>query len=182
VPDVGGESTGIHAGRRVGVGGEMCGVRDFRPGDRLRLMHWAQSAKHNRLIVRETLADATPTVKIGLKLARQDHADAEAFDQAIRHAASMVEGWTKAGSTVELVLGDRRIGCPPNAVPRAAVDALAVLKWEELPESASVAGGVDVWAHDLRHVVPRLPPSESTDAHSGSRDATRRRFDLGGAA
>ena len=146
VPDHAGDAGGTHAGRRVGVGGEFCGVRDFRPGDRLRQVHWAQSARHDRLVVRETLDDAVPRVRVGVTLAKAGHADAAAFDDAVRDAASKVEGWTRAGSTVELVLGDRRIGCPPNATPRAALDALAGLAYEGLPDAAPAAGGVDVAA------------------------------------
>ncbi len=152
VPDCDGDASGVHAGRRVGTGGEFCGVRDFRPGDRLRLVHWAQSAKHDRLVVRETLADATPRVRVGLTLTTRAHADAAAFDEAVRNAASMVEGWTRAGSVVELVLGDRRIGCPPNTTPRAALDALATLNFDDLPETAP-APAADVTARAERRAT-----------------------------
>ena len=58
----------------------------------------------------------------------------------------MVEGWTRAGSSVELVLGGAIIACSPNALPRRALDALANLTFEELPATAAPAAGVDVWA------------------------------------
>ncbi|MEM8875501.1 MAG: DUF58 domain-containing protein [Planctomycetota bacterium] len=150
VPDCEGRDSGEHAGRRVGTGGEFCGVRDFRAGDRLRLVHWAQSAKHERLVVRETLADATPQVCVGLSLNTKNHPDADAFDAAVRHAASMVEGWTRSGSTVVLAVDDRRISCPPNAKPRIALDALALLSANDLTNEAAMPANVDVWARDER--------------------------------
>lgn len=145
VPDCAGPSDGTHGGRRVGIGGEFCGVRDFRAGDRLRLVHWAQTARQDRLMVRETLADATPKVRVGLLLGQDSHVDSAAFDRAVRDAASKVEGWTRAGSVVELVLAERRIACPPNAVPRMALDVLAALRYDDLPQVAERVS-VDVLA------------------------------------
>jgi uncharacterized protein (DUF58 family) len=177
VPDVVGDALGTHAGRRVGSGSEFCGVREFRAGDRLRLVHWPQSARHDRLVVRETLADATPKVRVGLVLGRDAHADAAAFDEAVRDAASKVEGWTRAGSVVELVLPERRVACPPNAVPRAALDALAQLRFEDLPGKSTGLAGVDVLAtrHDRQGERSRNAMSGRTTAdisfadHSPSR-------------
>jgi uncharacterized protein (DUF58 family) len=169
VPDCEGEASGIHAGRRVGVGGEFCGVRDFRPGDRLRLVHWAQTARQDRLVVRETLADATPRVRVGLRLGRDCYDDADAFDETVRDAASKLEGWTRAGSVVEVVLDDRRIACPPNATPRLALDALARLTFHDLPETPTGLPAVDVVAkgHDARASRSGSPLLPATgDAHA----------------
>ncbi len=144
VPEVEGGAIGVHAGRRVGTGGEPCGVRNFRDGDRLRQVHWAQSAKHDRLVVRETLSDTTPCVRVGLVTSRCSYAGAADFDAAVRRAASLVEGWTRSGSVVELVIDQFRLRCPPNALPRAALDRLSRLRFENLSETAPPPTGTDV--------------------------------------
>ncbi len=41
------------AAPRAGSGTEMFGVREYRPGDPLRRIHWRSSARHGELIVRE---------------------------------------------------------------------------------------------------------------------------------
>ncbi len=45
--------------RRVGRGSELLGLRDVRPGDGLRDIHWKVSARRDRLIAREWEAEAT---------------------------------------------------------------------------------------------------------------------------
>src|SRR5260370_18530755 len=41
---------------------EMFGVREYRPGDPLRRIHWRSSARHGELIVREFLPPAVQTL------------------------------------------------------------------------------------------------------------------------
>src|SRR5262249_47039615 len=41
------------AAPRAGSGNELFGVREYRPGDSLRRIHWRSSARHGELVVRE---------------------------------------------------------------------------------------------------------------------------------
>ena len=41
------------AAPRAGWGNELFGVREYRPGDSLRRIHWRSSARHGQLVVRE---------------------------------------------------------------------------------------------------------------------------------
>ena len=50
--------------RRVGHGSEFRGLRDARPGDALRDIHWKVSARRDRLIAREWEDDATRVVVV----------------------------------------------------------------------------------------------------------------------
>ncbi len=52
------------AAPRAGSGTEMFGVREYRPGDPLRRIHWRSSARHGELIVREFEPPGVQTVGI----------------------------------------------------------------------------------------------------------------------
>jgi uncharacterized protein (DUF58 family) len=44
---------GLEAGRSAGDEGEFYGIREYRPGDPLKTIHWISTARKNRLIVRQ---------------------------------------------------------------------------------------------------------------------------------
>jgi uncharacterized protein (DUF58 family) len=77
---------------RSGSGNELFGVREYRPGDPLRRIHWRSSARHGELIVREYEPPGVQTVGI---LCDPDPPSREAADQVARLAAS--EAWAASG-------------------------------------------------------------------------------------
>ena len=67
----------------------MSGVRPFRAGDWLRHVHWAQTAKHDRLIVRERQATGRRSVELVIDVDREAHPDAvetDSLEEVIRVA------------------------------------------------------------------------------------------------
>jgi uncharacterized protein (DUF58 family) len=76
------------AAPRAGSGSEMFGVREYRPGDPLRRIHWRSSARHNQLIVREF---EPPGVQILGVFCDPKPPNPETADQIARLAAS--EAW-----------------------------------------------------------------------------------------
>lgn len=112
LPDAGGQWDGEGSGARgrPGSGDDLLGVRDYRRGDRLRLVHWGQTARQGRLFVRELQAASRPRVRIIVD------DDAAAYDDltpegprewAIRIAASLFVGWLEQGASVGMTIGDR---------------------------------------------------------------------------
>jgi uncharacterized protein (DUF58 family) len=74
---------------RTGSGNELFGIREYRPGDSLRRIHWRSSARHGHLVVREyeppglqtttmVLDPSPPTVDVADQIARI--AASEAWD------------------------------------------------------------------------------------------------------
>ena len=61
----------LHERARTGAGEEYLGVREYRPGDPLRAVHWRTTARAGKLIVREYQQEVSSTV--GLVLAGPDH-------------------------------------------------------------------------------------------------------------
>ncbi len=73
---------------RAGSGNELFGIREYRPGDSLRRIHWRSSARHGQLVVREYEPPGLQTLTIVLD---PSPPSTEVADQIARIAAS--EAW-----------------------------------------------------------------------------------------
>lgn len=99
-------AVGTVASRREGNAGDFLGLRPWRRGDTLRRVHWPQTARHDRLIVRALQACARPSVLLVLDVDNAVHAGAgpdSSREWAIRVAASLGVGWLGQGVPVGLV-------------------------------------------------------------------------------
>ena len=61
----------VHERARTGAGEEYLGIREYRPGDPPKTVHWRSTARAGHLIVREYEQEAS--VRVGLVLAGADH-------------------------------------------------------------------------------------------------------------
>lgn len=120
-----------HAHRRGG-GAEIRTLRDFVPGDDPRDLHWKQSARMRRWIVREREAERDRAVFLVVENALQDPADPaalERFERAISHCAGQAMMLLSRGA--EVGFASRGVKVPPRAGHRQRVpilDALARLE------------------------------------------------------
>lgn len=113
---------------RAGSDSELMGVRPYRRGDSPRRIHWAQSARHDRLIVCELESTARPTVRIILDLESAIHTGGPqgSREWAIRIAASFAKGWIDAGAQVSLLADGIDLPLASGAVQISRIlDALA---------------------------------------------------------
>ncbi|WP_020520304.1 DUF58 domain-containing protein [Catelliglobosispora koreensis] len=100
---------GQHRSRRAGEGGELAGVRQFAPGDRLRRIDWRVSLRTERLHVAATLSDRDAEVVILLDLladaGRSEgvHGTASVLDRAVRASAAIAEHYLHLGDRVSLL-------------------------------------------------------------------------------
>jgi uncharacterized protein (DUF58 family) len=103
---------------RLGRRGEFFGLRESRPGDDRRDIHWKSSARSGRLLVREYEDELARRVVIGVDnalpqpvreavedgaLTPAHEAQVSAVERAISVAASLAAVYLEAGWTVELV-------------------------------------------------------------------------------
>jgi uncharacterized protein (DUF58 family) len=123
------------AARRAGSGTEMFGVREYRPGDSLRRIHWRSSARHGELVVREYEPPGDQTLGI---FCDPNPGTADVADQVARLAAS--EAWDCIRNGGRVMLWGP--GLAPNA-PGEARSFWAALEWLARYPSP-VAGGDDV--------------------------------------
>ena len=130
-PTFGGEEQpdGNVSRNKVGTSGDVLGVRPYRRGDSPRRIHWAQSAKHDRLIVCELQSNARPVIQIVLDVNPGVHAGAGgdgSLEWAVRVAASMAKGWLDDGAMVGLVHAGDEIAPTGGASHTARImDSLA---------------------------------------------------------
>ncbi|MFN4243358.1 MAG: DUF58 domain-containing protein [Tepidisphaerales bacterium] len=93
------------AGRRAGSSGELTGLRPYRRGDAVREIHWRQTARHGRLIVRERQSPASPRVLVVLDTDPSSYAHDGHREHAISAAASLLRRLVEANFYPVLVLG-----------------------------------------------------------------------------
>ncbi len=94
---------------RVGGFGDMMGTRPFRPGDSLRRVHWAQTARQQTMIVTERQAPAMTSVRVVVDLSETSHSEPvrqSTVELVVKSATSVCESLHKQHARVELVLGD----------------------------------------------------------------------------
>ncbi|HKW60458.1 MAG TPA: DUF58 domain-containing protein, partial [Candidatus Dormibacteraeota bacterium] len=84
---------------RAGAGTELFGVREYRPGDSLRRIHWRSSARHGVLVVREYEPPGVETLAVYLDPSPKTDKIA---DQVARIAASEAWDCLRSGGRVML--------------------------------------------------------------------------------
>lgn len=91
---------------RSGNNGDTIGVRGYQDGDRLKNIHWAQSARSQRLITRERQKIVASSALIVMDLDPSSHsgrATRSSYECAIRIAATLCNHLHESGSSVRLV-------------------------------------------------------------------------------
>jgi uncharacterized protein (DUF58 family) len=109
------------AAPRAGSGTELFGIREYRPGDSLRRIHWRSSARHGELVVREYEPPGVQTLGI---FCDPQPGTAEVADQVARLAASEAWDCLRGGGRVMLWSP----GLAPSA-PSEARSIWALLEW-----------------------------------------------------
>jgi uncharacterized protein (DUF58 family) len=109
---------GAHRSRRPGEGGELAGVRQFAPGDRLRRIDWRVSLRTRDLHVAYTLSDRDAEVLLLLDVLGEVglpggvRGSASVLDTTVRAAAAIAEHYLHRGDRVSLLefgAGARRL-------------------------------------------------------------------------
>lgn len=110
---------------REGAGTEFATLRPFRPGDRLRRIHWPRSSRSGELYVTTTWADHDRRLVLMIDgfedIGGSGGVDgrASSLDIAVRAAAAIAEHATDVGDRVALmVLGSRAVARTPAATGR----------------------------------------------------------------
>jgi uncharacterized protein (DUF58 family) len=97
---------------RDGECGDMLGTRPFRPGDSLRRVHWAQTARYDRLIVCERQASSSSSLEVDLDTdpaAHRGHGPHSSWEWSIRIAASLCRAYHRQSARVVCHVGHEEI-------------------------------------------------------------------------
>lgn len=112
--------------RRAGDYGDMLGTREFRQGDSLRRVHWAQTARRGEMVVCERQSAVATSVRVLLDVATQHHVFqplGSTLETAIRVAASICESVHRQHGRVECIIGEDCHVCDGDT--RKLMDAFA---------------------------------------------------------
>ena len=93
----------LHERARTGAGEEFLGVREYRPGDPRRHIHWRSTARLGRLVVREFEEEATSRVAVVVAGADAGDPPDSAFELLVSAAASIAVYSIMTGHRVELL-------------------------------------------------------------------------------
>ncbi len=115
----------VGADERVERGGtDLVGLREYVPGDDLRRLHWATSARTGTLMIREDADPARPHLAVVLDDHTDGYPDLKDFEDAVEVAASLVTVAIAEGHPVRLLSAS---GSVDVELPAGAVDADASL-------------------------------------------------------
>ncbi len=141
---------------RSAAGAEVSGLREFRPGDPVRRVHWPSSLRRDGLVVREVQSHQRDEIEVRLRTASLGVG--ELFERAVSWAASEVVAFLATGSRVALRTDRERLAGRDGAQQRKHL--LAFLARVEPDPSTPLASG-----------SPRASPSSAgarTPLASGS--------------
>jgi uncharacterized protein (DUF58 family) len=158
--------------------GDFYGLREFRPGDDPRDIHWRASARRGRLFLRESEDETSRRVAILLEdLASGDGSDdrdenAAAFEGAVSMAASLAVQLLRRGFHVGLAAGATYL--PPGAGPAHAAQILETLALVQ-PGTGRAVPATTLRGLARLHVRPRVsgPQVEAVSPAAGPSSGAR---------
>ena len=142
-----------------GRGDEYFGLREYRPGEDKRLIHWKRSAARGELIIREQERESSRAVVIHLcnatgRSAAERHLVQPAFEEALRRVAGLIEQLSDRGWEIGLRTFDRRIPTTQGDTD-ALLRALATVELhDDLPDRPLTASD-DEHEADVLVAFPR---------------------------
>ncbi|WP_254677977.1 DUF58 domain-containing protein [Agrococcus sp. SGAir0287] len=141
-------------------------VRDYRPGDPVRRIHWRQTARHGDLMVRQEQPPATPRVLIVLDTLAAGWRDEDEFDEGVRAFASLCLAVASQGLDVEVrETGAAQLGEQAFTNRTALLDACARLEPARMAVERTADGPTIVVAGmgspPLRRMLEELAPGST---------------------
>jgi uncharacterized protein (DUF58 family) len=139
VDPAGTSEAAIHSHPRRGGGPDYLGIREYRPGDSMRHVHWPSTARHGSVMVREFEEERTRRVVVVLDTERDEGEGWTPMDRCCSVAASIASSALAHGHGARFVAGRR--GGEVDVLSRS--DEHALPRWlAELPPSGAPVAGV----------------------------------------
>ncbi|HYI43918.1 MAG TPA: DUF58 domain-containing protein [Actinomycetota bacterium] len=115
----------LHERARTGAGEEYMGVRDYRPGDPQRSVHWRSTARAGRLVVREYEEEVASKVVLIIAGGDEGAPPDSSFESLVSAAASIARYALQTGHPIDLV----RYDADGNIARVDGPDRFSVLDW-----------------------------------------------------
>jgi uncharacterized protein (DUF58 family) len=139
---------------------DVHGLRDFRPGDSPRWIHWRSSARRNRMLVREFEESGAPDLVLVVEpwLPQAPTAEDEArLERLISMAGTVCHDWCRdlLSRLTLIILGPEPVRLPTGGGLAYGRRALETLALQDGGPAGMVEPGIDEIAH-LRSKTPIL--------------------------
>ncbi|HWC15242.1 MAG TPA: DUF58 domain-containing protein [Actinomycetota bacterium] len=160
----------------AGAGQEYMGIREYRPGDPLRSVHWRSTARASKLIVREYEREVS--ARIGIVLAGADHGDGpeSSFETLVSAAASIGLHALDAGHSIYVVQpgrdGVERLAEPS---PHDLLGWLAALQPVDAPLDAAIDAAHDALGDGATVIVVSSDAGETGSSVAAALRSLRQR-------
>lgn len=115
---------------RTGDQGDAAGVRPYRRGDSMRVIHWRQTARHDQLIVRDRSIAGWPRQLGRLDNRQCSYRNPEEFELAVRLAAGMLTVARAREAALSLSIDNAQLNITTAEDARRALDVLAAARME----------------------------------------------------
>src|SRR6266487_551978 len=125
----------VHEAPRRGQGPDYLGIREYRAGDPMRHVHWALTARHGRLMVREFEEERTRRLAVVVDTERDEGDAWTPLDRCCSVAASVLDAATAHGQGARLIAA--RPGGDVDVLPRA--DRGEMFRWLATLQPSGVA-------------------------------------------
>jgi uncharacterized protein (DUF58 family) len=143
---------------RVESSGDFMTLREYAPGDDLRLVHWRSTARRGNLMVRQNETRRRAPVLLMLDVRPATH-DRESFERAVEAVASISTALDRAGRPFDVAWSTgTQIGAPGRRHLPYIMDELAVVQ-PHGPERLLIAA-TRVRSSALIAVTGRLLPND----------------------
>ncbi|MFD4674058.1 DUF58 domain-containing protein [Lentzea sp. NPDC058450] len=148
----------VGADERVERGGtDLVGLREYVPGDDLRRLHWATSARTGTLMIREDADPARPHLAVLLDDSEASYEDPQRFEEAVEVAASLVTSALEQGHPVRLLTSSGSADLEEQQDSAPILSALADLELQDVDGRPTVpVRDLDVVAVISGKTVPAL--------------------------
>jgi uncharacterized protein (DUF58 family) len=148
----------VGADERVERGGtDLVGLREYVPGDDLRRLHWATSARTGTLMIREDADPARPHLAVLLDDSATSYAESQRFEEAVEVAASLVTSALEQGHPVRLLTSSGGTDIEEQQDSAPILAALADLELQDVDGRPTVpVRDLDVVAVVSGRTVPAL--------------------------
>ncbi len=89
--------------RKVGRGEDVYGLKEYRPGDPMKDIHWKVTAKRGQLMAREYEAPGNRIVWLVFLERLREERDHDEYERALQYIASLADAFWQSGASVGLL-------------------------------------------------------------------------------
>jgi uncharacterized protein (DUF58 family) len=123
---------------RRGHGNSLYNLREFRPGDDSRAIHWMTTARTAKLMLKETEAEDQRMITLAVFTVAPDEEE-EPFERALSIAASLIDQLLNNGMRLRLLLGEQQeLLADGNEMPAHLFHALALCERRPVADRAAI--------------------------------------------